>query len=436
VALYGVTSTALWLQSRATARGFAVLTLKNEAEAVAGYLAASRRMDAPELAEPEHSALQLWIRVIDGDQIVAATPGIPQLPVEPHPPSGDSVDFVRYVSGPVPLAIVQHDVGGRRAGMVVEAVGSLEPLRRRERKLGIGLLLGGLGVIPIAALGGRWLAGRALRSLEALVRSIRRLDTRRPDQRLELPRTAFDEVETVAAAFNDLLARLQATFEGMRRFTADASHEIRNPLSVLRTGLEVALRRPRSAEEYQELLRQNLREIERLQAVVEGLLALARQEPGREVSLVRTRLDLSTLLTQSLESFAIVAAERRVVLDARIPRGLALDGDAGLLRLIVFNLLDNAIKHSPEGGRVLVVAAPEEGALRFRVSDEGPGIPPAERPHLFERYFRGGRTAAQGGTGGLGLSVVQWVAEAHGGSVRLVEDEPGATFEVLLPVSA
>lgn len=436
MALYGVTSTALWLQSRATARGFAVLTLKSEAEAVAAYLAASQRMDAPELAKPEHSALQLWIRVIDGREIVAATPGIPDLPVETRLPAGASVDFVRYVSGPRPLAVVQHAVGGRRAGMVVEAVGSLAPLLRRERKLGLGLLLGGLGVIPVAVLGGRWLAGRTLRSLEALVGSIRRLDTRRPDQRLELPAAAFDEVETVAAAFNDLLARLQATFAGMRRFTADASHEIRNPLSVLRTGLEVALRRPRSPEEYQELLRQNLREIERLQAVVEGLLALARQEPGREVSLARARLDLSSLITQVLENFAVVAAERRLVLDARVPRGLALEGDAGLLRLVVFNLLDNAIKHSPEGGRVVVAVALGEGSLRLRVSDEGPGIPPTERPHLFERYFRGGRTAAQGGTGGLGLSVVQWVAEAHGGSARLVGDEPGATFEVVLPASA
>lgn len=320
--------------------------------------------------------------------------------------------------------------------MVVEAVGSIADLRNRARRLGTGLFLGGLAVLPLAGYGGRWLAARTLRSLEALVGSIRRIDSSCPSSRLTLPPSSFEEVAIVANAFNDLLERLQATLEGMRRFTADASHEIRNPLSVLRTGLEVALRRPRTSEEYQLLLRQNLREIERLDAVVEGLLALARQEPGSGVALARVALDFSALLTQTLESFAVVAAERGVELDAGIPRGLLLEGDERLLRLVAFNLLDNALKHSPEGGRVGLRLTPVEGQLVLRVSDQGPGIPEDERPYLFDRYFRGRDASARGGTGGLGLSVVRWVVEAHGGTVRLVPDQPGTTFEVLLPALA
>lgn len=433
VALYGLTSTAIWYQSRSTSRSFAVLSLKTEAEAIASYLASSRRIDPPELAEPEHSALPLWIRILEEGQVVGATPGIPDLPVAAGLPDLRSTDQVRYLESPMPLAVVQHEVGGRRPGMIVEAVGSLVDLRRRERKLGLGLLLGGLAVLPLAGLGGRWLAGRTLRSLDSLVGSIRRIESGSPGSRLTLPPSSFEEVAIVANAFNDLLERLQATLEGMRRFTADASHEIRNPLSVLRTGLEVALRRPRAPEEYQLLLRQNLREIERLDAVVEGLLALARQEPGSGVALARAPLDFSGLLTQTLESFAVVAAERGVTLDGGIPRGLRVEGDERLLRLVTFNLLDNALKHSPEGSSVRLRLTSVEGQLALRVSDQGPGVPEDERPRLFDRYFRGRDASTRGGTGGLGLSVVRWVVEAHGGTVRLVPDPPGTTFEVLLP---
>ena len=244
-----------------------------------------------------------------------------------------------------------------------------------------------------------------------------------------------DEIAVLTGAFNDLLSRLEASVQTMRRFTADASHEIRNPLTILRTGFEVALRRPRSAEEYQSLLRRHLQEIDRLQRVVEGLLAFARQEPGQETSIVRERLDFSRLVAESASAFEEIAAERRVGIACTILPGLEVLGDAGLLRLIGFNLIDNALKHSPDGSSIEISVEARGGFLRLVVADQGRGVPGPDRSRIFERFFRNVQEPGHHNVGGLGLSVVRWVSEVHGGSVRLLDQGPGAAFEVLLPAA-
>jgi signal transduction histidine kinase len=298
-----------------------------------------------------------------------------------------------------------------------------------------GLLLVGLVVIPIAALGGRLLAARALRPVDSLVAAIRTVDPERMGQRLTVPAGSAAEVAALAGAFDDLLDRLQASIESTRRFTADASHELRNPLSVLRTGLEVALRRPRPAEEYRDLLRRSLEEIQRVQSVVEGLLALARDAPGQLEPLEPQPVDLSDLVAQTAAAFAAVAGEAQVTIEQSVPAGLTVPGDPALLRLLVFNLLDNAIRHSPEGGTVALRAEEREDGVRLLVEDGGPGVAAADRERLFGRFYRADRSP-DGGVGGLGLSVVRWVAERHGGLVRLLDREGGAAFEVLLPAMA
>ena len=265
--------------------------------------------------------------------------------------------------------------------------------------------------------------------------AIHRLDSERLGDRLLIDGPMVAEISVLTGAFNELLARLEASVETMRRFTADASHEIRNPLTILRTGFEVALRRPRTAEEYQSLLRKHLQEIDRLQRVVEGLLAFARQEPGRETTIAREPLDFSRLVTESVASFAELAAERRVAFSCRIEPDIEVVGDAGLLRLIGFNLIDNALKHSPDGAEVEISVAPQGAAARLVVADRGRGVPEEDRSRIFDRFFRKEQESGRDAVGGLGLSVVRWVAETHGGSVRLLDQGPGAAFEVLLPLA-
>lgn len=436
LSLYGVISAAVYLHTRSSTQRDIQLIVKSEAETVASYIGSTGRLDPPELAEPERSPFTIWIRIVENGRLVAATPGTPDLPIEPHSRVQDSSDTVRMVSGDDPLVIVHHDVGGDRPDVIVEAIGLVAPALQAQRRVRLGLLLGGLVVIPVAALGGRLLAARAMRPVDSLVTAIHRLDSERLGDRLAFAGPMVDEIAVLTGAFNDLLARLEASVQTMRRFTADASHEIRNPLTILRTGFEVALRRPRSAEEYQSLLRKHLQEIDRLERVVEGLLAFARLEPGRETPIVRERLDFSRLVDESAASFEEMAAERHVAIARSIVPGLEVLGDASLLRLIGFNLIDNALKHSPDGTTVEISVAPAGGNLRLVVADRGRGVPEQDRERIFERFFRNEQEPGRNAVGGLGLSVVSWVSATHGGSVRLLDQAPGAAFEVLLPLAS
>lgn len=426
LALYGLPATMVYLNETVQNRNYAMLTLKTEAESLASYVAQSGSLDAPELRQPEEAPIPMWLRVTQNGQVLAQTPGTPTLPARNGPEEVVSVSYGReYV-------VVRHEVGGRTPGRWVEAIGSMEPLQRDQWRLGAGLLLIGLVIIPLAALGGRALAGRALRPIGGLVAAIGELDPARLDRRLQHPAEAVEEVAVLSSAFNALLDRLDENVERMRRFTADASHEIRNPLSVLRTGLEIGLRRERSVPEYQELLRENLREIERLHTVVEGLLLLARNGSREGHRIARAPVDLSQVVSDTAGSLAASAAEFGVRIDVSAEPGCTVAGDAGLLRLVVFNLLDNALKHSPEGESVSVEVGRRNGGAALRIADRGPGVRPEDRGQVFERFFRGG-PASGTGVGGIGLSVVRWVAEAHGGTVRLLDSERGAVFEVVLP---
>jgi len=429
VVLYGITAGSIWLYASADARRYAVLALKSETETLAAYYAGTGKLDLPELAEAERDPIPLWLRVIEGESILAQTPGTPALPLLSASPQDDEVVSAFMTVGHERYAVVRHTVGGRRPDAAVEAIGAMAPLSRLSHRLAGGLFLMGLVVIPLAALGGRLLAGQALRPVAGLVAAIRGLETGRLEERLALPEGSVEEVEVLVRAFNDLLDRLETTVESMRRFTADASHELRNPLSVLRTGLEVALRRERSAEEYRRLLGDNLEEIRRVQVVVERLLALARGVPGQDYRPVKAPVDLSRLLGDTATSFATFAEDRRVGLEVAVEAGVILAGDGALLRLLVFNLLDNAIKHSPAGEVVRLALAGDEDVARLEVIDAGPGMPEEVRERLFRRFTRAGTD----GVGGLGLSVAHWVVELHGGEIRLHDTPRGTHFEVVLP---
>lgn len=438
VVLYGVVAVGLWASTRERSRQYAVLTLKTEAEAVATYVAATGRRDAPELAEAEQEPFPIWIRLVSGSTILAATPGTPDVPAASPQGTDDSI-YLRPPGARKPVLVVRHAVGGRSRRLAedlgVEAIGDISRLRRSERQLVGGLAVLGLVLIPLAVLGGRQLARRALRPLAGLVTEMRAIDPARLDGRLGVPANAVDEVATLAASFNEVLTRLEESIVALRRFTADASHEIRNPLSVLRTGLEVALRRERAPGEYRTLLRENLQEIERLQATLEGLLALARSEPGQPPPIQRQAVDLSTLAAETCARFQAVAGELGSRLETAIAPGLAVVGDSRLLRLVLFNLIDNAFKHGPAGGEIGVALDRTADALRLRVTSGGAPIPAALAERIFDRYVRAGNEQRDSGVGGLGLSVVRWVAEAHGGAARLAPATTGNCFEVTLPAA-
>jgi heavy metal sensor kinase len=234
---------------------------------------------------------------------------------------------------------------------------------------------------------------------------------------------------------NAMIARLERSFLEIRRFTADASHELRTPLTIIRTDVEVALDKHLSPEEYRDLLGSILEECERLTRLIEQLLALAREDAGAGATAFQA-LDLSALIEQVVEDMRPLAEARGLALLIAVNARLSIAGDESRLRQVFYNLLDNAIKYTPEGGAIAVRAQWADRIPVVTVRDTGIGIPPEHLPHVFDRFYRvdKARSRAQGGTG-LGLSIARGIIEAHGGHIELASTPgQGTTCIVTLPL--
>jgi heavy metal sensor kinase len=243
------------------------------------------------------------------------------------------------------------------------------------------------------------------------------------------------ELDQLREAFNDTLSRLERSFGQLRRFTADASHEIRTPLTALRSVGEVGLRGARTADDYREVIGTMLEEVDRLSRLADELLMLSRAEAG-QAQLRSEPVDLCAVGAEVVDRLSVLSEERGQKLESRLDGPVFVPGDRLALRQALMNLVDNAIKYAPEGSRVLIAAGRRPGGAFIEVQDEGPGIPPEHRDRIFERFYRvdNGRSREMGGTG-LGLSLVKWTAEAHGGRVELDTGDGGSTFRLVLPAA-
>jgi heavy metal sensor kinase len=285
-----------------------------------------------------------------------------------------------------------------------------------------------------ALLLGRWMAARALAPLVRVAAASRKIDVAGLHQRLPV-RGAGDELDEVARAFNETLARLELTVGEMRQFSTAIAHELRTPLAVMRGQSELALMQARTEEDFRRALTDQLEELDRLSRLVSQLLTLARAEAG-EIPLQRARVDLSALATSIAEQLEPVAAAKGCTIATDISRGVAVTGDAGWLERLLLNLLDNAIKFTPSGGIVTlgIRVAGSEAVLSVR--DTGVGIAPDALPHVFQRFFRAdpSRSAATEGVG-LGLSLVKWIADRHDATVS-VESHSGEGSEFVVRMRA
>jgi len=304
---------------------------------------------------------------------------------------------------------------------------------REELELIRGVLYIALPLaLLIAGTGGFLLATRSLAPLRWMAEQAKTITDKSLDRRLEIG-AAHEELRVLADSFNELLSRLDQSFETMRRFVADASHELRTPLSVIRGEADVALGQDRTTGEYQESLVIIQDEARRLTRLVDDLLNLARADAGH-VSLRVEEFYMNDLLAECCRAFHGAANAKKIDLQCMCSGDVGFRGDPELIRRLALNLLDNAIRHTPEGGKIVVQLETLGSELRIRVADTGIGIPPEAVPHIFERFYRGdqARTRQSGGFG-LGLSIVKWIAESHQGAVDFTS-EPGAgtTFTVLL----
>lgn len=419
------------------------LVLQQQAAAVAGGLAISNgrvTYDGGELPDAGPNGTAVATAVVGPLGVMGASKGEPLTPATLTDLAGPSVRLSRTIWVSLDdrfgrsqrVYIKSTPIEGQSAALVVSRSG-VEADRTRARSM----VLVGLLSLLIMGLGfalAYWLAGRVLRPVGQIAELAESLSQRDLHRRVEVPATQ-DEIGQLVATFNRMLGRLELSFQGLANFTADASHELRAPLALVRTELELALKGEHSPAEYRRALAVVGSEVDHLTQVVDRLLLLAQADAGSLV-LERTPVDLVDLLHETASRWERRAAASEVRLEVVAPDTGVVEADQLLLRRLLDNLVDNAIKHSPAGATVTLTAALADGLWRIEVRDHGPGIPPEQRERVFQRFATvdSARTRKESTGAGLGLALCAAIAAAHGGRILVATHSgPGCLIRLELP---
>ena len=442
----GVTAGAgWWMMSRSVNRQLdgALLAL---AEAEVAMLAdgdgvAIRVHEAPVgSAPPSLTRLDRLVQIIDGQgRVVARSANLGSESLPALPPllerlkAGKTVFETLPDTSEEPLRMVSLPTQVRGQRFAVQVAGSLDDVNQILRSA--AMLFALMAAALLAALGwaGARLSSKLFVAIENIVDQAHEIEDGSLHRRLPHPGDD-DEIGQLVQTLNAMLERIEQAFDTQRRFTADASHELRSPLSRLRAEIEITLRRPRDNGDYIAALRSCLDEVERLTTLVEELLMLARIDAGQERGSA-VPVSLAALARDTIERLSPQARERGIAIALADELPEAVDVDGAPLGLVLRNILDNAIKFSPPGGRIDVRIAGGARGTVLTVADQGPGIGDDELPFLFDRFFRGDGARADGIDGvGLGLALCQAILRACGGKIE-VSNQPGggALFGVWLP---
>ena len=287
-----------------------------------------------------------------------------------------------------------------------------------------------------AAAGGFWLSRKALSPVDAITRTARTINATNLSDRLEKLATG-DELQRLSDTLNEMLARIENAFIRVTQFTADASHELRTPISLIRTEAEIVLRRSRGDAEYREALRHILLEAEKTSELVEQLLSLARADSGRETSRI-VPVDLSAIVLEVSEQWRELMATRNLTFSYEVPSETIIQGDRNALQRLLVVLLDNAVKYTPVPGAVELRLEATRSSALIRVRDSGLGIALEDQSKIFERFYRVDKARSRDlGGAGIGLAIAQWIVQQHRGSIK-VQSSPGngSTFLVELPLQS
>lgn len=415
----------------------------------------SLRSTAQTVASAYMQELEEEQSIPKANEVVLAEMVFPNRYVEVTDPAGNVVAWSSNLNNhPLPIP-GQTQIGARTRGISFTVVNNLrvavvplspnrqlgfaavaeplsvidEGLRRLRRSFLAGVPL----ILLLASVGGYFLARKTLSPIALMNRQTKHITAVNLSSRLDVmnPR---DELGRLGTTINELLERLESSFKEQQRFVADASHELRTPLAILRGETDVALGQPRSPDDYQQSLILIKDEAERLSRIVEDLFILARQ-PVDLPAIVKERVDLNETVRDCVRAAQVLAARKNLDLKLSEAQPMILTGDEDLLKRMVLNLLDNAVKYTPEGGEISVELTARNGDAVVVVRDTGIGIPEQDQPHVFDRFYRvdKARSRALGGAG-LGLSIVHWIVEAHGGTVTVESSQnKGTAFTVKLP---
>jgi signal transduction histidine kinase len=364
--------------------------------------------------------------------------------------------------GDTPLRILTLPVKeNNQIVRILQVASSLEDVEDALKTLFIILMITVPSSLIAASLGGQFLANKALKPVDRITQAARMITYQNLNQRIEPPKVN-DEISRLIETFNEMISRLDKSFHQMKQFSMDASHELKTPLTILKGEVEVALRKNRSSEEYEEILRSNLEEINRMSRIVNDLLLLSKADSG-DVRLIREDVDVTGILDEIVDQIQILARSKNLRLENTNHRDRThILGDPLRIRELFLNLIENAIKYTEDGGSIQIriekesadpaspppALAPGEisppldgetpaGVARIIVSDTGIGIAKEDQEKIFDRFFRvdKARSREQGGSG-LGLSICKWIVEAHQGEIE-VESEigKGSSFIVKLPLA-
>jgi heavy metal sensor kinase len=343
--------------------------------------------------------------------------------------SGDTLCTATY-------PVVSWRGQGRQTVAWAMAAVPLNALDTRLAGLKMWMLAGGSTVWILSILMLFYFSRQWQRSLRVVAEMAGHIDTRNlTKQRLFVP-SEDPEVARLARTFNDLLDRLEQAYKTEQRFVADASHELRTPLTILRGEIEVALRKSRSAEDYAEVLKSSKEEIERMSRLVENLLALAHADAGEAIA-KRQTVDVALLSRQVCKKLQPLADQKKIAVHIDATEPAEVSGDAVALDRVISNLVENAIRYSPEGEQVNVRTESNGAHVKIEVSDTGEGIHAEHVPQIFDRFYRVDKARSRDfGGAGLGLSIVKAMVEAHGGRIEAHSElGQGSTFTVWLPRS-
>lgn len=386
-----------------------------------------------ELADSEGAGARLRV-TYEGGAVIFASPDM-QSAREPRHPQDANHPFISRI-GDARYRFLRERIGIGGEHYDVEVASSLEDYDQALERFRIVMYSAAPAFLILAALGGYWLSRRALAPVDEITRAARNIGAQDLSQRLEVPRSS-DELQRLTNTLNEMLARLEAAFHRVTQFTADASHELRTPVSVVRTSAELALRKPRTDAEYREALVRILGESERVSHLIDQLLLLARADSA-SATLPAVRTDLASALQSACSEAKVLAEAKQLKFSQSIPeQSFWVQGDAASLHRLFVILLDNAVKYTPNGGEINVRLGSDDLYAVAEIRDSGIGIAPQDLPHIFDRFYRSDRARSResGGTG-LGLAIGRWIAQAHRGEIR-VESLPakGSDFEVRIPLS-
>jgi heavy metal sensor kinase len=356
------------------------------------------------------------------------------LPVVAEPPGIGQTLLVDRKLAKGRFHISNRGVRGPDGPLVVQVAAPLTQNDHELAELLTVLWIAGPLALVGALLGGYFLAQRALEPVDRMTTEASEITASRLDRRLKVGKQG-DELDRLALTLNEMIARLERSFDETRRFTADAAHELRTPLAVIHNAAEVALSSPREVEEYRRFLEDILEEEERLKRLSEQLLFLCRED-AMLMPQVRQPTRLDAIVRQAAEPMSELAAANGLTLSLTTLSPCSISGDPDGLRRMMFNLLDNAIKYTPAGGSVQVECEALGEFARLTVADTGIGIPSNHIPHIFERFYRvdPARSRDAGGIG-LGLAICRVIVENHGGTIRLESTEgQGTKVVVTFPV--